>query len=68
MSFDSWQLVTAAPNVEIDGKVVLNGDDPFYASAPLWLVTDPRDDKQYLVREWTQWAAEEEADELLGLA
>jgi len=50
------------------GLTILNGGDEFYANAPLWKVTDPRDSQEYLVREFTAWAAEEEADELLGLA
>lgn len=50
------------------GLTVLNGGDEFYRTAPLWKVTDPRDGREYLVHEFTAWAAEEEADELLGLA
>ncbi len=48
------------------GLVILNGADEFYRTAPLWKVTD-HDGQQWLVREWTAWAAEEEADELLEL-
>jgi hypothetical protein len=49
------------------GLTILNGKDPFYRGAQLWCVRDPRDGQEYLVHEFTAWAAEEEADELLGL-
>jgi hypothetical protein len=51
------------------GLLILNGLDPFYRGAPLWHIRDPRrNGSEYLIHEFTAWAAEEEADELLGLA
>lgn len=49
------------------GLVILNGADEGMNTAPLWMVTDPRDHQRYLVHELYGWAAEEEADDLLQL-
>lgn len=49
------------------GLIILNGADEGMNTAPLWMVTDPRDGQRYLIHELYAWAAEEEADELLGL-